>query len=110
MIFGKTPLTGSTWDVYWIVVDKDLQGQGVGKKLIGRVEQYLRDKDGFATIRLETSSRKEYWGARKFYVKLGFKESGRIPDFYAVGDGLVTFYKKVEMRFNQIIDSEIGLS
>ncbi len=105
VIFGKTPMTHSSWDIYWLAVHKDYQRRGVGTRLIQRVEDCLRDDEGFATIRLETSSRKEYSGTRLFYAKAGFKETGRIPDFYASGDDLVIFYKKVESE----IDSFIGV-
>ena len=110
VIFAKTPLTQSNWDIYWVVVDKKYQGKGIGSRLIRAVEAYILEKDGFATMRLETSSRKEYVGTRIFYVKNGFKESGRIPGFYALGDDLVTFYKKVEPEMNKIIDRQIEIN
>jgi ribosomal protein S18 acetylase RimI-like enzyme len=110
VVFGKTPLTQSNWDIYWVVVDKKYQGKGIGSRLIRAVEAYILEKDGFATMRLETSSRKEYVGTRIFYVKNGFKESGRIPGFYALGDDLVTFYKKVEPEMNKIIDRQIEIN
>jgi ribosomal protein S18 acetylase RimI-like enzyme len=98
IIFGKTPLTHANWDIYWVAVNKEMQGQGIGKRLLNRVETYILDKDGFAGIRLETSSRQEYNATRSFYLRAGFKEVGRIDDFYALGDDLVTFHKKVEPK------------
>ena len=110
VIFGKTPLTQSNWDIYWVVVDKKYQGKGIGSRLIRAVEAYILEEEGFATMRLETSSRKEYMGTRIFYIKNGFTEAGRIPDFYASGDDLVIFYKKVEPEMNKIIDRQIEMN
>lgn len=110
VIFGKTPMTQSNWDIYWVAVDKKYQGKGIGSRLVKKVEEYILEKEGFATMRLETSSRKEYVGTRIFYIKNGFKESGRIPGFYALGDDLVTFYKKVEPEMNKIIDRQIEMN
>lgn len=103
VIFGRTPLTHSTWDIYWVVVDKKYQGRGVGSHLMKRIENYVTNREGFATIRLETSSRKEYLGTRIFYGKNGFKEAGRIPDFYTCGDDLVIFFKKMEPQIDEIM-------
>ena len=95
VIFGKTPMTAHGWDLYWIVVDKAFQGKGVGSTLLKKVELYLSRKYGFAHLRLETSSRHEYSATRSFYLKNGFKEVGRIDDFYSTGDDLLTFHKKI---------------
>ena len=110
VVFGKTPLTQSNWDIYWVVVDKKYQGKGVGSRLVKKVEEYILEEEGFATMRLETSSRKEYVGTRIFYIKNGFKEAGRIPGFYASGDDLVIFYKRVEPEMNKIIDRQIEMN
>lgn len=93
IIFGRIPLTQFSWDIYWLAVDKKYQGKGAGRKLLQKVEDFLLQKEGCAVLRVETSARKEYVHARGLYLKQGFKETGRIPDFYGQGDDLVTFYK-----------------
>ena len=37
--WGPTPGTRGTHDLYWIAVDPERQGQGVGSQLLGAVEQ-----------------------------------------------------------------------
>lgn len=96
IIFGKTPLTDFSWDIYWLAVDKNFQGKGYGRKLLKKTENFLLQQLNQVTIRVETSSRKEYTNARNLYLRNGFKETGRIPDFYSHGDDLVIFYKQLD--------------
>ena len=97
VIFGKTPLTLSSWDIYWLVVDKLFHGKGIGKKLIHETEKFILERDSIARLRVETSIKKEFAHARNLYVKQGFQESGRIPDFYAPEDDLITYYKEIKL-------------
>ena len=39
--FGPTPLTESTYDLYWIAVDKSKHRGGVGKKLMKFAEEEI---------------------------------------------------------------------
>lgn len=98
VIFGRTPLTESSWDIYWLVVDKDHQRMGVGKRLLLRVESHLRKRGKQAILRVETSSRREYAPALALYTKQGFSEAGSIPDFYSKDDDLVILYKELKGR------------
>lgn len=93
IIFGKTPMTDFCWDIYWLIVHKDFQSSGVGIELFKKAENFMTSQNAKTAIRVETSSRKEYEKARIFYTKRGFKEAGRIPDFYSKGDDLLIFYK-----------------
>ncbi len=97
VIFGRTPITEFTWDIYWLVVDRNLQGKGIGKKLFKRALEHILQRNNKALIRIETSSEEDFDPARNFYIKQGFKESGRIPDFYSQGNDLVTYYKEIEV-------------
>lgn len=96
IIFGRTPLTQFGWDIYWLVVDKDVHRRGIGRRLVNLMQQYVRDLHQTVVIRIETSGKKEYDHVRKFYLKAGFAEVGRIPDFYAPGDDLVIFSMRME--------------
>lgn len=95
IIFGRVPLTDFSWDIYWIAVDKDLQGKGVGRKLLERTEQFILATDKKAVLRIETSGKTQYGSTRDFYKRTGFFEAGAIPDFYAEGDGLLNYYKAI---------------
>jgi len=96
IIFGRTPLTQFGWDIYWLVVDKDIHRHGVGRRLVHLMQQYVRDLHQTAVIRIETSGKKEYDHVRKFYANAGFAEVGRIADFYAPGDDLVIFSMRMQ--------------
>jgi ribosomal protein S18 acetylase RimI-like enzyme len=94
VLYGPTPLTSHTWDIYWIVVGKQYQRCGVGSRLLEAAEVRIRARRG-EVIRVETSSLASYEGTRRFYEKHGYQRAGVIPDFYADGDHLVIYYKRL---------------
>jgi ribosomal protein S18 acetylase RimI-like enzyme len=90
---GPTPLTQSTWHVYWICVHPTRQGRGVGSALQAHVEQYVRSHHGRRLV-VETSGRPDYQRSRGFYAARGYQVVGRIADYYRPGDDCL-FYCKV---------------
>jgi ribosomal protein S18 acetylase RimI-like enzyme len=92
--YGPTPLTDGTYDVYWIAVDPDMQGQGIGSELLNFAEDdILRHKGRLITI--YTSSQEKYTPTRDFYLKRGYDEGARIRDYYRPGDDLVVYVKQI---------------
>ena len=96
VLFGRTPLTAFSWDIYWLVVEKSAQGKGIGKKLLQQADEFIAGRMLPAVIRLETSTRKEYSAARGLYKKVGFVELGNLPNFYGPDDNLLIFYKELK--------------
>ncbi len=92
--FGPIPCTLHSYDLYWIAVHKDFQGMGLGRKLYLETEKKVKKQDG-KKIFAETSGRKDYHSARKFYQSLEFKKICRIGDFYAPGDDKVIYQKDI---------------
>jgi len=92
-VFGRTPMTEWAWDLYWIVVEKSLQGKGLGRRILEDLEKVALSGTGRVILRVETSGREGYDAQRHFYLRTGFRETGRIPDFYEAGDDLVTYCK-----------------
>ncbi|MCX7590951.1 MAG: GNAT family N-acetyltransferase [Kiritimatiellae bacterium] len=90
--FGPTPCTEGTFDIYWIVVDPNVQRRGTGSALLARAEAEIRRRNGRLSI-IETSSRAVYEPARTFYVRHGYKEGARVRNFYGPGDDKVVFVK-----------------
>ena len=90
--WGPTPGTDGTHDLYWIVVDRDRQGAGVGTQLLGAVEHELR-ANGQRLVVVETSSRADYAPTRAFYEHRGYTRAATIPGYYAPGDDLVIYTK-----------------
>jgi len=92
--YGPTPMTKGTFDLYWIVVDPNFQGQGIGSKLLDFLEKVLKGSDG-RMILAETSSTPEYERAKNFYLQKGFQEVARVPDYYYPGNDRITFCKRI---------------
>ena len=93
--YGPTPLTESTWDVYWMAVTPGKKGQGIGTSLLRTAENEISKRKG-RIILIETSDIASYEPTRKFYEHMGYEVISRIPDFYASGDGLVVFHKRLD--------------
>lgn len=85
-------MTDRTWEIWWIVVDKSRQGQGLGRKLLHHAEQVIAAATG-RVLFIETSSLPHYEPTRRFYLKQGYTLVGQLPDFYAEGDDKVIFSK-----------------
>ena len=92
--FGPTPLTESTFDLYWIAVDKTKHRSGVGKKLLKFAEEEVIRRGGKLLL-VETSSMETYGGTIAFYEKTGYELVGRIIEYYKPGDDKLVFAKRL---------------
>ena len=92
--WGPTPCTQGTFDLYWIVVDPAWQSHGIGGTLVEEMEQRIAGRARLVVV--ETAGRAEYAPTRAFYARLGYQVVATIPDYYASGDDLVTFVKRIE--------------
>ena len=90
--WGPTPGTEGTCDLYWIVVDPERQGAGIGTLLLREVEGRLT-ADGCRLVVVETSSRADYAPTRAFYENRGYTRAATTPGYYAPGDDLVIYLK-----------------
>lgn len=90
--YGKRPLTNWTYDLYWIAVDPEVHGKGIGSELIRYMEKDLISS-GAKIILIETSGRKEYENERKFYEKNRYEVQTIIKDFYREADDLYVYRK-----------------
>ena len=92
--FGPTPLTESTYDLYWIAVDKSKHRGGVGKRLMKFTEEETFRRGGKVLL-IETSSQETYGGTIQFYERTGYALVGKIPEYYKPGDDKLIFAKKL---------------
>ena len=92
--FGPTPLTESTFDVYWIAVDKSKHRGGVGKRLLKFSEEEVLRRGGKMLL-IETSSQETYGGTIQFYERTGYELVGKIPEYYKPGDDKLIFAKRL---------------
>ncbi len=91
--YGPTPMTQGTFDLYWIAVDPDFQEQGVGSNLLDFLGKVVKELKG-RMILADTSSIPHYEKTQNFYLRNGFQEVARVPDYYYPGNDRVTFCKK----------------
>ena len=92
--FGPTPLTESTYDLYWIAVDKSKHRGGVGKKLMKFAEEEIARRGGRLLL-IETSSQETYGGTIQFYERTGYELVGKIKEYYKPGDDKLIFVKRL---------------
>ncbi len=95
--YGPTPITEGTFDLYWIAVDPDFQEKGAGSRLLSFLEEVLKGERG-RLILADASTVPDFEKTQSFYVKNGFKEVARIPDYYHPGNDRVTFCKKLDEK------------
>jgi ribosomal protein S18 acetylase RimI-like enzyme len=91
---GPTPMTVSSYDLYWIAVDPRIHSQGIGKQLLRHCEEYVKSKGGTLII-AETSSQPKYENTHSFYRRNHYTEASRIKDYYSQGDDLVVYTKNL---------------
>lgn len=94
LCYGRTPMTQSTYDLYWIGTSPDFARSGVARGLVASMEGEIA-REGGGTIRVETGSREGHGSAVHFYDATSFARTATIPDFYAPGDDLIIFTKRV---------------
>ncbi len=83
-----------TYEVYWICVSPEYQGQGIGSKLLKFAENYV-SRAGCRMLFIETSSKKEYWRARDFYERMGYCSQAIVKDYFDDGDNKVIYSKRM---------------
>ena len=92
--YGATPGTLGTYDLYWIAVHPEYQGEGGGSRLLDEVERRLREREARMLV-VETSARTDYESTRRFYERRGYAEVASLADFYAFGDDRVIYAKRL---------------
>jgi ribosomal protein S18 acetylase RimI-like enzyme len=93
--YAPAAMTDRTWYLYWIAVSKTTHARGIGSKLLRHVEEDIRTTHRGRLLLIETSSLPHYDLTRRFYLKHGYEQPATLPDFYADGDNLVVFRKRL---------------
>jgi ribosomal protein S18 acetylase RimI-like enzyme len=94
VLYGPTPMTRATFDLYWIVVEASARGRGLARSLVIAMEGAIRNRGG-RNIRVETSPSEAHVAARRMYERLGYPIAVELADFYAPGEALLTYYKQL---------------
>ena len=64
--YGLIPATAGSYDLYWIAVSEAMRGRGLGKILLQKTEELIRNMGG-KQLYAETSSRSQYTPTQRFY-------------------------------------------
>lgn len=92
--YAPAVMTDRSWYLYWIAVWKSLQARGVGGELLRHAEDDIRHAQG-RVLFIETSSQPHYELTRRFYLKHGYERAALLDDYYADGDSMVVFRKRL---------------
>ena len=87
-MFGERIFTSIFVKYFWI--SENIRGQGLGYKLMARLEQEAAAL-GVENLYLDTFS----FQAPGFYKKVGFKEVGRFTDYPSKGADQIFYQKAV---------------
>jgi ribosomal protein S18 acetylase RimI-like enzyme len=92
--YAPTWMTDRTWYLWWIAVNKQVHARGLGSTLLRHVEEDIRREKGRLLL-IETSSLPSYEPTRLFYFKHHYEQAAVIRGYYADGDDLVVFSKRL---------------
>lgn len=87
-------LTEGTFNLYAIGVKSDIQGKGIGGKMMTYLENQLTEQ-GHRILIVDTSGTPEFKLTRKFYENLNYEKEAVIRDFWNEGDDKVIYRKKL---------------
>lgn len=86
--YGPIACTVGSYDFYWLAVEPDRQGGGIGRKLADETDRLVAEAGG-RHIYVETSNRPQYLPTRRFYERCGYEVISILPEFYGEGDDKV---------------------
>jgi GNAT superfamily N-acetyltransferase len=92
--YAPAAMTDNSWSLYWIAVSKEIQARGIGSALLHYAEENTRREHGRVMF-IDTSSLPSYELTRRFYLKHGYDQEAVMRDYYADGDDLVVFRKRL---------------
>ena len=92
--YGEIPCTIKNYDLYWLAVEGNLRGQGLGRILLEKIESDIKSHAGRG-IYIETSNKEQYTPTVAFYEKCNYEKVGVFKDFYDIDDNKVVYYKKL---------------
>lgn len=92
--FGPIPETVGSYDLYWIAVQPDEHGRGLGAALLAKSEARIAAAGG-RHVWVDTSSRRDYAAAHRLYKAAGYREAARLVDFYGPGEAKLIFTKSL---------------
>jgi ribosomal protein S18 acetylase RimI-like enzyme len=95
--YAPEPFADRMWNLYFLAVMPEHQGNGTGGAMIEHLEQTLRHagEERARVLIVETSGLDRFEPTREFYRKHGFDEEARIRQFYGPDDDKIVFWKSL---------------
>lgn len=93
--WGRDEQTDCSYELYWIAVDNNCRGGGVGSMLLDAVESAIAGSGG-GRLYIETAGRPQYQPTRSFYERRGYSQVAWLDDYFAPGDARVFYLKILE--------------
>lgn len=90
----ERPAADRVWELTMLGVRPERQGRGDGTALLGAIERDL-SASGVRLLVVETSATAQYDSARRFYTARGYEQVATVQDYWADGDDLVVFRKRL---------------
>ncbi len=84
----------NVYNLYFIGVLPNLQGQGTGSLMLRYVENHLQEL-GQRLLLIETSGLANFAKTREFYLKNNYEKEATIREYYKEGDDKIIFRKKL---------------
>jgi ribosomal protein S18 acetylase RimI-like enzyme len=92
--YGREALTTGTWDLFWLCVSSAARRKGAGRALLAEV-QHRAARERVRLMVIYTSSTAKYAPARGLYETSGFTRAALVPGYYAEGDDLYIYTKRI---------------
>jgi len=94
-IISKTSGRESTYDIRYLVVDRDYQLSEGGKCLLKLIDEELLKRGGYAVIRIETADKKLKNLGTISLEDAGYKLIGHIPNFFGEGNDYYYYIRAI---------------
>lgn len=79
--FGMVPESEASYELYWLSTLNEYRGQGVGKEVIAKLLNDIKNAGG-RKLFLKTCGNEKYEPTRKFYERCGFKLEAVLKEYY----------------------------
>jgi len=93
--YGPIPTSENRYEIYWLAVDPNQQGKGLGGLLLNKTIEKIKSRSS-TLVFVETSSTPEFTPARHVYERHNFTECARLKDFFADNHDKVIYTLKLK--------------
>ncbi|MDD3647913.1 MAG: GNAT family N-acetyltransferase [Candidatus Dojkabacteria bacterium] len=94
---NKYGSNGYEMDSDYVAVHKNYRRKGLASRLLKTAENFVKKHRG-RYLHILTCDIPSYTPARTFFVKNGYEQVGKIPDYYVPGEGRIDFMKIFRKR------------